>query len=69
MNKRNLTLIISLVVMLVIGIAVMIIGYAVSGADIVAWLGSRYAITIYIFVGVYALIVLALVLRDRIKKL
>lgn len=69
MRKRNLKLIISLAVVALIAIVLLIVGYAISGADIVAWLGSKYAITLYIFVGVYGIVVLFMFLRERNKRL
>lgn len=69
MGKRNLKLIVSLAVVALIAIALLILGYALSGADVVAWLGSKYAITVYIFVGVYGIVVLFMFLLERNKRL
>ena len=59
----------SLAVVALIAIALLILGYALSGADVVAWLGSKYAITVYIFVGVYGIVVLFMFLLERNKRL
>lgn len=69
MKKKNATLIISLIVLVIIAIAFLFIGYAISGADIIAWLKSKWAITIYVAITVYALIVAGILIRERIKKL
>lgn len=69
MKNRNLKLTISLAIAAVIGVIALAVGYALSGADIIAWLGSRYAITIYIFVGAYLLVVGFVLLFDRNKRI
>lgn len=69
MEKRNLKLIVALAIAMAFAIASLIVGYVMSGADVIAWLSSRYAITIYIFVGIYALLVVFLWLVERNKRL
>ena len=69
MKARNLKLIVSLVAVGVLAIVLLIVGYALSGTDIIAWLGSKYAITLYIFVGIYMTITLGMFLYERNRRL
>ena len=69
MKKRNRTLIICGLIWLVIALGVTILGFALSGADIIAWFSSKWAMYVYTFLLVYILIlVLVFVipwLKDR----
>lgn len=69
MKNRNLKLTISLAIAAAIGVIALAVGYALSGVDIIAWLGSKYAITIYIFVGIYLLVVGFVLLFGRNKRI
>ena len=55
-----------LVVVALLGIA---IGYAIIGADIIGWFTSRWAIWIYVFIGLFLVIWGCLELWDWTKKL
>lgn len=59
----------SLAIAAAIAITLLVAGYAISGADVLAWFGSKYAITVYIFVGVYALVVVFFLVWERNKRL
>lgn len=69
MKGRNLKLIVSLAIVAVVAIVLLIVGYALSGVDLAAWLGSKYAVTLYIFVGIYGIVVLIITLHERNKRL
>ena len=55
-----------LVVVALLGIA---IGYAIIGADIIGWFTSRWAIWIYVFIGLFLVIWGCLELWDWTKRL
>lgn len=69
MKKRNKILIITAIAFVVTAIVFLILGFALAGHDIIAWLGSKYAMLFYIVFGTYGLIVLFILIGDRIKRL
>ena len=58
MNKRNRTLVICGIVWAVIAIVITIVGFVLSGADILAWFSSKWAMYLYVFLGVYLLVLI-----------
>ena len=70
MNKRNRTLIISGIVWAILAVVITILGFALSGADILAWFSSKWAMYTYVFLGVYLLVVVIFfvipMIRDRL---
>lgn len=69
MKTKNKILIITSVIFAVIAIAFLITGFALSGADILGWFASQYAMLFYIVAGCYLLIILFVLVGDWIKKL
>ena len=71
MKKRLRTKIFTIIcIVLVVGALLGIaIGYAVIGADIIGWFTSRWAIWIYIFIGLFLVIWGCLELWDWTKRL
>lgn len=69
MEKRNLKLVVALVIAALFAVVALVVGYVMSGADVVAWLSSKYAITIYVFVAIYVMLVVFLWLVERNKRL
>lgn len=69
MRKRNKILIITSIVFVVLAIVFLILGFTLSGANVLAWFTSKWAILIYTVYGVYALIVLFFLVGDWIKKI
>ncbi len=65
-NKIFTIVLISLIVIAIIGMA---IGYALTGADVIAWLYSRWALWVYTGLGVFIFVWIVLELYERIKKL
>ena len=68
MKKKNLALIISIIVLLLIAVAAFLIGCIISGADIITWIKSRYAITIYIGIALILLLAGILFAQDAIRN-
>ena len=69
MKNRNKLLIIISIIFIVIAVSLLILGFILSGNDIIKWLKSSYAIICYIVVGVYVLILAYVFIGDKIKKL
>ena len=69
MNKRNKVIVILGVLFIIAAIVFIILGFALSGADILAWFGSKWAMWLYVFAGVYVLILIYLLISERIKNL
>ena len=69
MKKRNKLLIIIAIAFVVVGLIALILGFALAGNNVIAWLGSKYAMLFYITLGVYGLIVLYILISDKVKKI
>lgn len=69
MKKRNRILIITAIAFVITAIAFLIVGFAMAGNDIIAWLGSKYAMLFYIVFGTYFLFILFMIISDRIKRI
>ena len=67
MNKRNRTLIICGLIWAAIAIFVTVLGFALSGADIIAWFSSKWAMFVYTFLLVYILVIIILFVIPWIK--
>lgn len=70
MNKRNRTLIICGIIWAILAVTITILGFALSGADIIAWFSSKWAMYFYVFLGVYLLVIAIFfvipMIRDRL---
>lgn len=69
MERRNLKLIIAMAIAVAVAVAMLFVGYYISGADILAWLTSKYAITLYIAFGLFVIVWAVLLLRERNARL
>lgn len=58
MNKRNKTLVICGIVWAVLAIVITVVGFILSGVDIIAWFSSKWAMYLYVFLGVYLLVII-----------
>ena len=69
MNKRNRTLIICGIVWGALALLLTILGFVLSGGDLLAWFSSKWAMFLYVFLGVYLLVVVIVfvipMIRDR----
>ena len=68
MNKRNRTLIISGIIWAVLAIVITLLGFILSGADIIAWFSSKWAMMIYTFLIAYLVVVFVFVVIPIIKE-
>ena len=57
MNKRNRTLIICGIIWAVLAIFLTLLGFILAGCDIIAWFNSKWAMFVYVFLGVYFLLI------------
>lgn len=69
MKKRNKIILVISAVFVVIAIALLIIGFAISGADIIGWFSSQWAMWFYVIIGTYLLILAMIFIGEKIKKL
>lgn len=69
MSRRNLPLIITLAVILAIGVALLVWGYASMGWDPLETLSSKEAVWCYIALGAVVAVSIVIIVRDRIKRL
>ena len=69
MKLRNKIFTIVLICLIVLAVGGILIGYALIGADVIGWFSSRYAVWVYIFVIIYAVIWVCLYILDKIKEL
>ena len=56
MNKRNRTLIICGIIWGVLALVLTILGFILAGCDIIAWFSSKWAMYLYVFLGVYLIV-------------
>ena len=70
MNKRNRTLIICGIIWAILAIIITVVGFILSGVDIIAWFSSKWAMYLYVFLGIYLLVILIFLvipaIRDRL---
>lgn len=69
MKLRNKIFLIVAITLLIIAVLLIAIGYAIIGADIIGRFSSRYAMWVYLGVGIFFLVWAGLELTERIKKL
>lgn len=69
MKKRNKVLIITSVVFLIIALTFVILGFQLSGHDVLAWFGSKWAMWFYVIGGLYVGFIVFIIVGDLIKKL
>ena len=67
--KNNKVFLLSMTGFLLVGIVVLIVGFALSGADIIAFLSSTYAIWCYVALGIWLIVLVIFLIQDKIKKL
>ena len=68
MNKRNRTLIICGLVWAILALVLTILGFILSGGDIIAWFSSKWAMYLYVFLGVYLLVVVIAFVIPMIRE-
>ena len=68
MKKKNLGLIISAVVLIVIGIALLIMFNLLQGMTWADMFANKWAITIMIAIALYCVIVFVMILHDWAKR-
>lgn len=68
MNKRNRTLIICGLIWAALALIATILGFVLSGGDIVAWFTSKWAMFIYVFLIVYLIVILIWFVIPMIKE-
>ena len=69
MKKRNTILLILGGVFFLIAIVALIVANAIMGTNFVELLTSRWALFIYLFLGIYVLIIVFLFISDKVKRL
>jgi hypothetical protein len=53
---------------LIIGIVAMVVGFAMTGYDILGWFSTKYAFITYFFVGGYALFLAWVLVQDYVMR-
>ena len=69
MKGRNKPFIIAGIILLVIALAVFLIGGAIAGWDFAAFFHSNDFVWICVFLAIYVFVVVALFIKDRIKRI
>ncbi len=67
MNKRNRTLIICGIIWVIAALAFLVLGFALSGADVLAWFSSKWAMMVYIFLTIYFLAIMFFIVLPMIR--
>lgn len=53
---------------LVVGLVAMVVGFKLAGFDILAWFSSKYAMIVYIVLGLYAFFVAYVFIMEYLQK-
>ena len=69
MNKRNKIVLILLAIFAALALLFLILGFALSGNDIIAWLGSKWAMWVYVILGTYLLVIAFIIISDKIRRM
>lgn len=69
MKSKNKILLITALLFVITAVVFLILGFSLAGANVWAWFGSKWAMIFYIVFGIYALIIIYLVVGDWIKRL
>lgn len=69
MKNKNKVMVLVEVGILIIGLMMLVIGFLMSGVDIVEWLSSRYAIVCFVIIGMSLIIFVGLLIMDWIKRI
>lgn len=69
MKHRNKVLIAIAIAFMITAAAFLILGFALSGYDILGWFGSKWAMLFYMMFGVYAIVAGYFLIGDRLKRL
>lgn len=69
MRKRNAIVIWLGVLFAILGVIGLVLGYWLSGADIIAWFHSKWAITIGVVIMVDVVVVAGFYISDYIRRM
>lgn len=69
MRKNNSLLIALSIIFVALAAIFMLLGFILSGHDVLAWFGSNWAMVFYMIMGCYAGIVGYMWLNDRIRRM
>jgi len=69
MNTRNKAILITGIIVAGIGIALFLIGGAIAGWDFIAFFKSQTFIWICLLIGLYALAVIGILIKDWLDRL
>lgn len=53
---------------LIVALVAMIVGFRLAGFDILAWFSSKYAMIVYIVLGLYAFFVAYVLIMEYLQK-
>lgn len=53
---------------LVVGLVAMVVGFKLAGFDILAWFSSKYAMIVYIVLGLYVFFVAYVFIMEYLQK-
>lgn len=67
--RRNGIIILIMVITALVGAGALIFGYYLTDHDILSWLCSKWAITVYIAVGLILLFSSIILIKEAIRKL
>ena len=69
MNKRNKIVLILLAIFAALALLFLVLGFALSGNDILAWFGSKWAMWVYVILGTYLLVIAFILISDKIRRM
>lgn len=67
-NKDRIFIIVS-VGILVVALAILIIGYYLAGTNLLEFLKTKYAMYVYMGIGVWVVVAVIYLIKEKVKKL
>lgn len=69
MKRKNKLLLITVSIAVALAIIFVVLGFALAGANVLAWFTSKWALLFYTVYGCYILIIIYILVGDKIKRL
>lgn len=68
-QQKNKIFIIVSAIILVVALIGLIVGYYIAGTNFLEYLQSKWAVYIYVAIGVWVVIALGFVIKEKVSKL
>lgn len=69
MKKKDKIFVITSIAILLVAFAGLIIGYHLAGTNLLEFLGTKYAMYIYTALGVWLVVAIIYIVKEKVRKL